>query len=41
MSHRIANLRVRIEAKRALLRWFGVMAAGTIFATIAVVGQGR
>ena len=41
MSHRIAKLRQHIEAKRALLRWFGVMAAGTAFAAIAVVGQGR
>ena len=39
MSHRIAKLNDRIEAKRALLRWFGVMAAGTVFAAIAVTGK--
>jgi hypothetical protein len=39
MTRRIAKLRERIEAKRALLRWFGVMAAGTVFAAIAVTGK--
>lgn len=39
MSDRIAKLKERIEARRALLRWFGVMAAGTVFAALAVTGK--
>ncbi len=39
MKDRISKLNERTEASRSLLRWFGVMAAGTVLAAIAVTGK--